>query len=128
MATKKLLLSADLKQPIELEISEKKRFAVSDGVYAPGLICLDSEGTITHDPRSDGPESTINLRKAVGFEHCDFDGLLNELIKSGIELKGPQIPVSLSIAEAAQLEQYTRYCSNLGKQIIKLTQERYANE
>jgi hypothetical protein len=85
----------------------------------PGLLCLDSDGTITHDPKSLGPESTIELKKALGYEIADFEQLLTELVNSHICIKGPDIPTGLSVLEFAQMEQYSNYCAELGKQLVK---------
>lgn len=35
--------------------NEKNRFACSEGVYAPGIICIDVTGHVTYDPKAHGP-------------------------------------------------------------------------
>lgn len=94
-----------------------KKFAVSDCVYAPGLICLDSDGIVTHDPKALGPESVIGIRESMGYEIVEFEDLISQLVASGTDFRGPAIPASLSLSEAAQAEQYSRYCVSLAEQI-----------
>ncbi len=98
-----------------------KKFAVSDCVYVPGLVVLTSEGVITYDPKSLGPESTISLRKALGYELVDFEHLLLWLDSENIEFKGTELPEGgkhLSIAEREQREKYVSSCIEVGRSIL----------
>lgn len=106
--------------PVEAPASLKNKFAVSDCVYLPGLICLEGCGRITYDPKSLGADSIIELRKAVGFEIVSFEGLLLELVELGIELNGP------SLRNANKLpinEKYASECRDIGLQIANLLRE-----
>ena len=43
------------KNGMTMSKNEPVTFAVSDCVYAPGLLCLCSDGVITYDPKATGP-------------------------------------------------------------------------
>lgn len=100
-------------------MAEKKRFAVSYCVYTPGLICIDSEGIVTHDPKSPGPESIIEINESLGYELVDFEELIAQLVDAEVHFRGPDKPGQLSLAEAAQWDLYSKNCVGLAMNISK---------
>lgn len=98
-------------------MQKPKKFAVSHGDHAPGVICIDSDGVITYDPRSPGPESLIRLKTILGYKPVALEKLMAELKSDGIHLRGPDKPEHLSISEAQQWDLYCSGCVKLGAKL-----------
>jgi len=95
------------------------RFAVSNCVYAPGLISLKCDGSISWDPKSDGAETTINLWTALGKKQVEFEELLLELEGSDVKLKGPETTDQMTAVQALQAKEYAKTITNLGNSIAE---------
>jgi hypothetical protein len=95
-----------------------KKYALSDCVYAPGVVCLDCDGTVTYDPKASG-SLMATLKNSYGYERVGFEELTQDLQASGIPFKGPNALPGISRLETLQMEQYAAHSANLMQQIAK---------